>query len=118
MPRPLTLKQLWVLQRIRACPGETMDEISKASPIDAAKSADYAERFGKPKFRDAWEIPSIEYTAVQQAMKRLLDLGLVRREVGRGGSGKAYAHFPVETDQPEDELERAFAADAGKGRKK
>jgi hypothetical protein len=97
--RALTLRGEWVLLYVHDHPGATMKEISENSPIDLAKTAEYEERH--PHLD--WSIPSVEYPVVQQQMKRLLDMGCVRRE---GCARYGYAHFFVAWPENEDSFER------------
>lgn len=104
MPRALTLRGEWVLQYIHDNPGATMKEIADNSPTDLAKTAEHEERH--PHLDWSHGIPSVEYPVVQQQMKRLLDMGCVRREGwGTKGAG-SYMHFFVAWPESEDPFER------------
>lgn len=105
----LTLRQQWVLLYLRTDPGATLARISENSPINRPKTAALRERHRT--LADV-KVRSIEYPTAQQAVRRLLDLGLVRREPeDRRSTDPPYRHFLTGKTMPTDDpLERDFAA--------
>jgi len=103
----LTMRQAWILGYLSEHPGATLTQISEGSPVNEEKTADFQERF--PGYAHI-EVPSITYPTAQQAMRRLLDLGLVRREPEeRQSNGPSYRHFFIAMPESDDPFERAFA---------
>lgn len=109
----LKMKERWVLDYIRDNPGVTIKEVSEASPTHVFKTEEWAQRSeqmndGMPPVD--YQIPAIEYQVAQTTVRKLLDMGFIRRD----DEIKPYRHFFVsepEIDQG-DELEQLFAAKA------
>jgi hypothetical protein len=109
--RRLSVKERWVLDYIRDNPGQTMSQISEASPVHIIKTEEWARWAAERELKgvDEREIPSVEYQQVQLVVRKLLDRGLIRREGER-----PYRHYFEEEAEidPGDELEQLFAGKA------